>query len=142
MCHIHGLWKFEEDGRCETHKDCHDCKKAAIEICIKDILTLAVWDDKLVVEFRKMKGNYNTEGEYVEADNTWDLENGTKEACMQKQTLTKEDIHEISLHRSCQKASSDSFIKSCTYCGKGHKQGQCPPKDKTYKKYKSRPFSL
>ena len=77
-------------------------------------MTLAVWDEKLGAELKKLKGDDNTEGKYVEAGNTWDLENATEEAYKQEQTLTKEDIHVISLHKSkvANKANSDSFIKS------------------------------
>ena len=85
---------------------------------------------------QKVKGNDNTEAKCVEASNTWALENPTIKANKQKQTLTKEDIHTISLHNSkeANKATSDSIIKSCMYFRKGHKQGQCPPKDKTCNK--------
>ena len=89
VCHVHDLCTFEEEGRCEIHKDCQNCKQKGREIHIKDILTLAVWDDKLREEFKKLKGNDCTEDMYLEAGNTWDLENATKEAYKQKQTLTK-----------------------------------------------------
>ena len=36
----------------------------------------------------------------MEAGKTWNVENGTTEAHKQKQTLTKEDIHAVSLHKS------------------------------------------
>ena len=45
-----------------------------------------------------LKGYDSTEDKYVEAGNTWDFENTTKEACKQKQTLKKENIHAITLH--------------------------------------------
>ena len=64
-------------------------KHVAREIHITNIPDLAIWDDKLRAEAKKLKGNDNTEDKYVEAGNTWDLENATKEACEQKQTLTK-----------------------------------------------------
>ena len=76
-------------------------------------------------------GNENIEDKYVEAGNTQHLENATEEALKEKQTtLTKEDIHTISLQKSKvgNKTHSDRFIKSCKYCGSGHKQGQCPYK--------------
>ena len=73
VCHIYDLCKFEEEARCETHKE---CKQTAIGIHIKDILSLAEWDNR--VEFKKLKGKDNTEDKYVEAGNTWDLENATK----------------------------------------------------------------
>ena len=55
---------FEEEAKYEAHKD---CKQAAGEIHIKDILTLAAWDEKLRAEFKKLKGNENTEDKYIEA---------------------------------------------------------------------------
>ena len=48
---------------------------------------------------RSLKGNDNTGDKKVEAGNTWDFENATTEAYMQKQTLIKKDIHAISLHK-------------------------------------------
>ena len=101
----------KEEGRCETHKDCQGLKQAAREIHIKDILILAVRNYKLRTELEKVKGNDNTEDRYVEAGNTWDLENASWEAYKQRQTLTKENIHTISFHKSKvgNKASSDSL---------------------------------
>ena len=43
-----------------------------------DILNLAVWDDKLGAEFKKLKGDDNIVDMYVEEGKTWDLENTTK----------------------------------------------------------------
>ena len=93
---------MEKEGRCETHKDSHACKQTAREIHIKDILTLALWDDILKTEFKRLKSNHNTEDKCIETSNTWNIENATKEAYNSKQTLTKEDIHTISLHQSKQ----------------------------------------
>ena len=42
----------------------------AREIHIKDIITLAVWNDKLGTEFKKLKGSNSTLDKYVEAGNT------------------------------------------------------------------------
>ena len=74
----------------------------------------------------------------------WDLENATNEAYYQKQTLTKEDIHAICLHKSklVNKAISGSFIKSCTYCGTWHKQGQCLGKTKSTLNVQNRSFAI
>ena len=81
-----------------------------------------VWDNKVRTEFKMLKGNETTEDKYVEAGNSWDLENATKEAYKLKQTLTKEDIHAIIICKSkvANEANSESLI-SCKYCGKGHK---------------------
>ena len=69
----------------------------------------------------KSKGKDNTANKYVEAVTLGDLQNATQEAYKQKQTLTKEDIHAISLHKSkvANKAISDTFIQSCNHCWKG-----------------------
>ena len=80
--------------RCETHKDCQDCKQVA-----KDILTLVVWNDKLRAEFKMLKGNNNTENKYMQTGYTCNWENTTKEAYKQKQTFTKEGNHAIILHK-------------------------------------------
>ena len=107
------LYMFEEEGRCEKSKDCKYCKQAAREVHMKNIFNLAAWDDKLRAEFKKLKANNNTKDKYAVACNTWDLKNATK-VYKKNQTLTKEDIHSISLHKSkvANKASSDSFMKS------------------------------
>ena len=65
---------------------------------MKHILTLTVSDENS--QLKRLKGNDNTGDKYIEAGNTWDLENATKEALRQKQTLTKEDIHAINHHKS------------------------------------------
>ena len=43
VSHIYDLFKFEEKGKCEIHKDCQDCKQAVREMHIKDTLVLPVW---------------------------------------------------------------------------------------------------
>ena len=88
-CAICDIFKWEEERRCETHKDFPDNKQAAREIHIKDILTLGVRDYKLREEVKKLMGYDNTEHKYVEAGNTWNLQNGTKEAYMQKTIINK-----------------------------------------------------
>ena len=40
-------------------------------------VTLAVWHDKHKAEFKMLKDNDNVEDKYVEAGNTWYLENAT-----------------------------------------------------------------
>ena len=63
-------------------------------------------------------GYDKTADKYVEANNIWDLENASKEAYRLKETLEKEDIHAISLHKSKvdNEANSGSFTKSCRCC--------------------------
>ena len=50
--------------------------------------------------------------------------------------LTKEEIQAMGLHYSkvANNANSESFQKLCKHHGKGHKQDQCPAKDKTCSK--------
>ena len=137
ICRIYDLCKFEEEGRCDDHKGCNDCQKAAKEIRIKDILMIAVRDDKLREEFKKLKGKESTIANYEKAGRSWDLENATKGAYNHNQTLTKEAIHAISHHKSKannQNSSNNKFIKSCKFCGKSHQIKQCPAKDKTCNK--------
>ena len=54
--------------------------------------------------------------------------NAIKEAYKQEQTVTKDGIHTVDLHKrnTANKANSDSFKKSFRYCGKVQKQGQWP----------------
>ena len=80
-----------------------------------------MWDDKPGAEFKKLNCNDNTEDKYVEKGNTGDLENASKEVYKHKQTITKKDIHAVSLQKSkvANRANSDSFIKSCKCYGKG-----------------------
>ena len=59
IIHIYELCKFEDEGRCTEHKNCADCKKAMKDAQFKDIIYIAVRDDKLWEEFKKLKGNDN-----------------------------------------------------------------------------------
>ena len=51
-------------------------------------MILAVQDHKPRAEFKRLKGNNSTEDKYVDTGNTWTLENATKEASNQNQTIT------------------------------------------------------
>ena len=60
------------------------------------------------------------------------MDNATKDKYNATETVTKESIHAVSLHRQSSnsdkkggKQSKDKFIKSCKFCGKGHNTGQC-----------------
>ena len=131
---IYDLCKFEAEGRCSDHKDCAACKKSARDIRITDILTLAVRDNDLRTEFRKLKGKDRTETRSIQEGTNWDMDNATKDKYNATETVTKEFIHAVSLHKRSNnsnkkdgKQSKDKFIKSCKckYCGKGHDTGQC-----------------
>ena len=64
VCCIYNICMLEEEGRCSDHKDCTVCKKSARDIRISDILTLAVRDNDLRTEFRKLKDKDRTETRY------------------------------------------------------------------------------
>ena len=76
--------KFEEKGRCETQNDCQDCKQAAGGIHIKYILTLAVWDDKLMEQLKKPKVMTTQRINLQEHVTLVDLENATKDVYKKK----------------------------------------------------------
>ena len=80
-----GLKKREDVKHISTamkkRKDLKHTRLSGLQVgSIKDILTLTVWDAKVRAEFQKLKSNDRTEDKCVEASNTWDLENATKEA--------------------------------------------------------------
>ena len=110
--------------RCETQKECHNFKQAARDICINNIFTLAIWDDKFRAEFKRLKGNDNTEDKYVETGNSSDLYNVTKEAYVKTNTKqVRNSCNKLSQSKVASKGKSDSFMKPCSHCGKGQKQG-------------------
>ena len=98
VCHIHHLYKFEEEGTCSDHKDCAACKKSGRDIRITDILTLAIGDNDLETEFRKLKGKDRTETRFHQEDTNWDMDNATKDKYDATETVTKESMHAVSLH--------------------------------------------
>ena len=58
----------------------------------KDIIYIAVRDDKLRQELRELKDNDNTFSKYCEACNSWNTANVTRGALDQTKTLTTQDI--------------------------------------------------
>ena len=63
------------------------------------------------------------------------MDNTTKDKYNATETVAKESIHAISLHKKSNsgnkkdgKQSKDKFTKSCIYRGKGYNTGQCPAK--------------
>ena len=98
-CCIYDFWKFEEEGRCSDHKECAACKQSARDIRITDILTLAVRDSDLRTEFRKLNGKDQTETRFPQEGTNWDMDNATKDKYNATETVTKESIHAVSLHK-------------------------------------------
>ena len=118
---------FEEEGKYSDHKDCADCRKSARDIRITDTLTLAVRDNDLRTEFRKLKGKDRLETRFHQKGTNWDMDNATKDIYNATETVTKESIHAVGLHKKSNnsdkkdgKQSKDKFIKSYKYCGKGN----------------------
>ena len=64
---IYELCKVEDEGRHIVHKNCTDCKKAIKDAWLKDIIYIAVRDDQLREELKKLKGNDSTLSKYCEA---------------------------------------------------------------------------
>ena len=61
------------------------------------------------------------------------MDNTTKDKYNATETVNKESIQALSLHKKSNnsnkkdgKQSKDKFTKSCKYCGKGHNTGQYP----------------
>ena len=123
VCHICDIYSFEEEGRCCDYKDCDACKKSARDIRITDILTLAVRDNDLGTEFRKLKGRNQTETRFHQEGTNWDIDNATKNMYIATETVTQESIHAVSfdkksnniIKKDC-KQSKDKFFKLCEYC--------------------------
>ena len=97
------------------------------------ILTLAVRDSDLRMEFRKLKDKDRTETRIHQDGTNWYMDNSTKDKYNATETVTKESIHAVGLHMKNNnsnkrdgKQNKNKFIKSCKYCGKGHNTGQCP----------------
>ena len=78
------------------------CKlqKAIKDAQLKDIIYIAVRDDKQREEFKKLKGNDNTLSKYCEAGNSWDTANATSSTFDQTKTLTTQEIPAMSTHHS------------------------------------------
>ena len=106
---LYELWKFDDEGRCDSHKGCGNCKTTAKELCMKDALTLAITDNKLREDLRKLKGADNTLAKYGEASRLWNLDNSTKDAFYQNKTITSQDFHAMSNHQS-ETQSNDRVI--------------------------------
>ena len=68
VCCTYDLCKSAQEGRHETTRDCQNCKQATRHQRHPD---QAVWDDKLRAEFKKLKGNDNTEDRKLGAGGTW-----------------------------------------------------------------------
>ena len=135
VCYISDLYKFKEEGRCNDHNNCAACKTSARDIRITDILTLAVRDNDLRTEFRKLKSKDRMGNMVPSGSKKWDMDNAIRDKYNATETVTKESLHVVSLHKKSNnsnkidgKQSKDKFIKSCKYCGKGHNTGQYPAK--------------
>ena len=105
VCCIYDLCKFEEEGQCSNHKDCAACKKSARYISITHTLTIAVKDSDLRTEFIKLKGKDRTETRFHQEATNWDMDNVTKDKYNATETVTKESIHAVSLHKKSNKSN-------------------------------------
>ena len=132
---MYELCKCEEEGRCSDHKDCAACKKSLRDVRITDILTLAVRDNDLRTEFRKINVKDRTETRFHQEGTNWAMDNAIKDKYNVTETVTIESIHAVSFHKKSNnsnkndgKQRKEKFIKSCKYCGKDHNKGQSPAK--------------
>ena len=116
---LYELWKLNDEGTSASHKCCGNCKTAAKDLSMKDALSLVTYH-KLKEEFKNLKGVVNTLAKYEQAGKLWNLDYSTKDAINQNKTITSKDIHSVSNQQS--KTNSNArHIKSCKFCGKGHK---------------------
>ena len=80
-------------------------------------MTLAVRDNDLITEFRKLKGKDRTETTFHQEGTNWDIDNAAKDKYNATDIVTKEFIYAVSLHKKSNnidkkdgKQSKDKFI--------------------------------
>ena len=130
VCHIYDLCKFEEEGRCSDHKDCSllEISQRHQDYWHPDLFCKRQWPHNRVQE---VKGKDRRETRFHQVGANWDMDNAAKDKYNTTESVTKESIHEVSLHRKSNnsdkkdgKQSKDKFFTSC----KSHNTGQCPAK--------------
>ena len=107
VCHIYDLCRFEEEDINSDHKYCAAFKKSARDIRVNNILTLTVRDNILRTEFRKLKGKDSTETRFHQKGANWDINNATKDKYNATETVTKESIHAVSLHKKSNSSNKE-----------------------------------